>query len=124
VNTSNKSATDKIKKVPKPWGYEIWWAQTEKYIGKILHVNKGHSMSFQYHREKDETLYVHSGNIVLEIENEDGVREKMNLRPGDAYRITPLTRHRITALEDSDILEASTHEVDDIVRLEDNYGRV
>ena len=81
-------------------------------------------MSFQYHREKDETLYVHSGNIVLEIENEDGVREKMNLMPGDAYRITPLTRHRITALEDSDILEASTHEVDDIVRLEDNYGRV
>ncbi len=122
--SSSKFATDKIKRVHKPWGYEIWWAQNEKYVGKILHVNKGHSLSFQYHRVKDETLYLQSGKIVLEIENPQGVRENINLIPGEAFRVLPLVKHRITAVEDSDILEASTPEVDDIVRLEDNYGRV
>jgi quercetin dioxygenase-like cupin family protein len=113
-----------IKKVPKPWGYEIWWALTDRYVGKILHINKGHSLSYQYHSVKDETIYLQSGEMILEMEESGKPREEIRLLPGDAIRITPTTRHRMTAIEDCDVLEVSTPEVEDVIRLEDRYGRV
>ncbi|MER3447015.1 MAG: cupin [Candidatus Dadabacteria bacterium] len=113
-----------IKKVPKPWGYEIWWALTDKYVGKILHINKSHSLSFQYHNVKDETIYLYTGEMIIEIEEIGKTRETIKLTAGDCIRITPLTKHRMTAVEDCDVLEVSTPEVEDIVRLEDKYGRV
>lgn len=116
--------TDHVKRVEKPWGYELWWALTEKYVGKILHVNKGQSLSYQYHEVKDETIYLHNGELLLEIEEVGGKREEQVMKTGSAIRITPYTKHRMTALTDCDILEASTPEVEDVVRLEDKYGRV
>lgn len=112
-----------VKRVHKPWGYEIWWASTEKYVGKILHINKNHSLSYQFHSVKDETIYVYSGEIMLESEEIGKPKEIIRLLPGDARRIRPLTRHRMTAIAESDLIEVSTPEVDDLVRLEDNYGR-
>jgi len=115
---------DQVKRVEKPWGYELWWALTEKYVGKILHIDKGQSLSYQYHEVKDETIYLHNGELLLEIEEVDGKREEQVMKPGSAIRITPFTKHRMTAMTDCDILEASTPEVEDVVRLEDKYGRV
>jgi len=115
--------TNDIKRVEKPWGYELWWALTEKYVGKILHINKGESLSYQYHEVKDETIYLHKGEMRLEIEEVGGEREETVMKAGSAIRITPFTKHRMTAITNCDILEASTPEVEDIVRLEDKYGR-
>jgi mannose-6-phosphate isomerase len=117
-------AQGEFKRIPKPWGYEIWWATTEKYVGKILHINKNHSLSYQFHKVKDETIYVYSGEIILELEEVGKPKETVRLLPGDARRITPLTKHRMTAIAESDLIEVSTPEVDDLERLEDNYGRV
>ena len=113
-----------MKKVQKPWGYEIWWAVTDKYLGKILHINKSHSLSYQYHEIKDETIYLYSGEILLEIEEVDKPREVKRLTAGESLRITPLTKHRMTAIEDSDVIEVSTPEYEDLVRLDDKYGRI
>ena len=124
MSEETKSRTCIIKNVQKPWGYEIWWALTDKYVGKILHINKGQSLSYQYHNVKDETIYLYSGEMILEIEEVGKPREIIRLLSGDAIRITPLTRHRMTAAEDCDVLEVSTPEVEDVVRLEDKYGRV
>lgn len=110
------------KKVKKPWGYELIWAHTDRYVGKILHVHQGESLSYQYHKVKDETIYLLRGLMELEMGNERG-REKRRLGPGACVRITPGTRHRMTAVEDCDIVEVSTPELDDVVRLEDRYGR-
>jgi mannose-6-phosphate isomerase len=111
-------------RVDKPWGYELRWAITDRYAGKILHVKKGESLSLQYHLRKDEYLYVVSGGVDMEIGGEDGALATHRMRPGDTLHITPGTRHRLTAVEDSDIFEVSTPEIDDVVRLEDRYGRV
>jgi len=110
--------------VPKPWGHEIIWAHTARYVGKILHVRAGESLSLQYHRQKEETLRVLSGALALEVGAEDEARQTVRLGPGDGWHIPPGTRHRMTALEDTDVLEVSTPELDDVVRLEDRYGRV
>ena len=109
--------------VPKPWGHETIWARTDRYVGKILHVRKGESLSYQYHRVKEETIRVLAGLLELEVASPDGPRQTVRLGPGDGWHIGPGTRHRMTALEDTDILEASTTELDDVVRLEDRYGR-
>jgi mannose-6-phosphate isomerase-like protein (cupin superfamily) len=109
-------------RVDKPWGYELIWAHTDKYVGKILHVNKGESLSYQYHKIKDETIYLLGGSLDLEIGDEKS-RQTHRMKPGDCYRISPGTRHRMTAVEDCDILESSTPELDDVIRLEDRYGR-
>ncbi|MGH7817760.1 MAG: cupin domain-containing protein, partial [Candidatus Binatia bacterium] len=108
--------------VAKPWGYELIWAQTERYVGKILHINKGESLSYQYHRVKDETIRLLSGVLELDVES-DGERRKLRLAPGDCLHIVPLMKHRMIAVEDCDVLEVSTPELDDVVRLEDRYGR-
>ena len=112
-----------MRRVPKPWGEEIIYAENEKYAGKILVVRKGESLSLQYHNRKDETLYLYRGLVRLWIEEEGVLREK-TLSPGEACRVLPGTRHRILALEDAEILEVSTPELDDVVRLEDRYGRI
>lgn len=112
-----------VRRVDKPWGHEIIWAHTERYVGKVLFVKAGERLSLQYHEKKDETVYVLSGKMVFEVGPKDGAREDLIMKAGDSYRITPLTTHRMIALEDTQILEASTPELDDVVRLEDKYGR-
>jgi quercetin dioxygenase-like cupin family protein len=112
-----------VSRVEKPWGYELHWAKTDRYVGKVIHVNRGHALSLQYHNRKDETIYLWSGKLLFEIEVE-GRLQASELAPGDAVHVTPGTVHRMTAIEDSDIFEVSTPELDDVVRLEDRYGRV
>jgi quercetin dioxygenase-like cupin family protein len=109
-------------RVPKPWGYELHWAKTDRYVGKLIHVNKGHALSLQYHNKKDETIYLHAGLLLFEIQ-EDGKLVQREMKPGDRIHVPPPTVHRMTALEDCDIFEVSTPELDDVVRLEDRYGR-
>ena len=111
-----------VTRVDKPWGHELHWAKTDRYVGKVLHVKAGHALSLQYHNRKDETMYLYSGKMVLETEQQ-GELVKREMRPGDSVHITPKTVHRITAVEDCDVLEVSTPELDDVVRLEDRYGR-
>ena len=110
------------QKVEKPWGYELIWAHTERYVGKILHIKKGESLSYQYHVVKDETIRLLSGVLDMDIEI-DGKADKLTLKPGESLHITPGMKHRMIAVEDCDVLEVSTPELDDVVRLEDRYGR-
>jgi len=111
-----------IRRVPKPWGYELIFAHTDRYVGKVLHVNRGESLSLQYHEMKDETLYVVEGELRLTIEH-DGDRRELTLRKGEAFHIPPRMIHRMEAVVDTDVAEVSTPELDDVVRLEDRYGR-
>jgi len=113
----------KPNRVKKPWGYELIWARTDRYVGKVLHINKGECLSYQYHRVKDESIQLLAGAMELEVEDQ-GERKRLQLKPGDCFRIRPQMNHRMTALEDCDVLEVSTPELDDVVRLEDRYGRV
>jgi mannose-6-phosphate isomerase len=110
------------RRVEKPWGYELIWAHTERYVGKLLHVKQGHKLSLQYHNQKDETIHVQSGKLLFVVDEGQGLIEKQ-MNPGESYHIKPLTKHRMVALTDCDILEVSTPELDDVVRLEDAYGR-
>ena len=112
-----------IQHIPKPWGYELIFAKTDRYVGKILHINRGECLSLQYHEMKDETLYVVEGELRLTIEHEGDRRELMLLK-GEAFHIPPRLIHRMEAVVDTDVAEVSTTELDDIVRLEDRYGRV
>ena len=112
-----------IRKVEKPWGYELIFAHTDRYVGKVLHVDAGHALSLQYHEVKDETLFLTDGEVELQVE-EDGKMVTTVLRGGESYRIKPFTKHRMVAGENGcDIIEVSTPELDDVVRLEDRYGR-
>ncbi len=105
-------------RVDKPWGYELRWATTDRYLGKVLHVNRGEALSLQYHVRKDESILVASGSIDLELED-----RVYRLGPGDTAHIPPGARHRMTAIEDCDIFEVSTPDIEDVVRLDDRYGR-
>jgi len=108
-----------IKKVMKPWGWELWFAYTERYVGKIIFIRKGHRLSKQYHRRKHETVFAHEGRWVLEING-----RKRRMRPGMRAEIAPRVVHRFCApFEDVRLLEVSTPQVEDVVRLEDDYGR-
>ena len=113
----------RTQRVDKPWGHETLWALTDRYVGKVLFVRAGESLSLQYHREKDETLSVLSGRILLEWGSSEDALTKEDLGPGECLHVTPGTRHRLTAVEDAHVLEASTTELDDVVRLSDRYGR-
>jgi len=115
-------ALEDIRRVPKPWGYELIFARTDRYVGKILHVNKGESLSLQYHEMKEETLFVVTGELRLTIEYK-GDRREFPLRAGEAFHIPPGVIHRMEAVRDTDVAEVSTPELDDVVRLEDRYGR-
>ena len=111
-----------VVRVDKPWGFELLWAKTDRYVGKIIHVNAGHALSLQYHNVKTETVYLASGRVRYEI-GDTVSRRVVDLLPGDRLHIPAGTVHRVTALEDADIFEVSTPEIDDVVRLEDRYGR-
>jgi mannose-6-phosphate isomerase len=111
-----------VRRVEKPWGYELIWAHTNRYVGKVLHVNEGHKLSLQYHNVKDETIHLESGRLLLVVDEGKGLIER-ELKVGESYHIIPGTKHRMVALADCDILEVSTPELDDVVRLEDAYGR-
>ena len=117
----------KTRTVDKPWGNELIWAVTDRYVGKILHIKKGHSLSLQYHNKKDETIYLHAGRMLFEIGEAGNEKtkalSKREMKPGEKVHVTPLTVHRMTAIEDCDIFEVSTPELEDVVRLEDRYGR-
>lgn len=111
------------RRIEKPWGYELIWAHTDRYVGKILHIERGEALSLQYHRVKDETLHVLSGSLELQISDTDDALETLQLLPGESIHLPPGRRHRLTARETCDVLEASTTELDDVVRLADRYGR-
>lgn len=110
--------------INKPWGHENIWIETAYYIGKILYINKGHRISRQYHNQKTETFLVLSGELTLEI-GQGKEMQTLHLKPGEVYHCPSLTIHRMIAAGDSDVevIEVSTPQLTDIVRLEDNYGR-
>ena len=128
VNSPNLDSLDhwafEVKKVEKPWGHELIWALTDVYCGKVLFVKAGHSLSLQFHREKDESWLVQSGRAKLELgEAGESVLKEEVISAGAAFHYPPGTVHRVTAIEDTTILEVSTPQLDDVVRLEDAYGR-
>jgi len=112
------------RRIEKPWGYELIWAEQPRYVGKILHIRRECQLSYQFHRLKDETIYVLDGVLELEVADGDGPRRCLRLGPGQSFHVPPGLRHRLTAVETCTVLEASTAELDDIVRLEDRYGRI
>lgn len=116
------SGRESITRVPKPWGHETIWAKTEAYVGKILHIKAGEALSVQYHRIKDETVYLLSGHLLYRVWNGDTPVD-VDLKVGEAYRITPGTVHQMEAVTDCELLEVSTPHLDDVVRLKDRYGR-
>lgn len=112
------------QRVEKPWGYELIWANTDRYVGKVLHVDAGHALSLQYHERKDETIHVLRGQMRFWAgPSVDELRE-ITLAEGESYRVVPGTVHRMEAVTDVDILEASTADLNDVVRIEDRYGRI
>ena len=112
------------RRVDKPWGHELIWAETDAYVGKLLFVRAGESISLQFHREKDESWLVQSGRAKLELGSAgDAMLKQEVIGPGASFRFRPGTVHRLSALEDTTIVEVSTPQLDDVVRLEDRYGR-
>jgi mannose-6-phosphate isomerase len=111
------------RRVEKPWGWELVWAEAEDYVGKLLFVKAGESLSLQYHEVKDESWLVHEGRATLELGEVGGALESFEIVSGDAFRYRPGTVHRVTAIEDTLVVEVSTPHFDDVVRLEDRYGR-
>jgi mannose-6-phosphate isomerase-like protein (cupin superfamily) len=116
-------ATTQPRRVEKPWGYELIWAHTDRYVAKILHVNAGHALSLQYHERKDETLYLLSGEMRFWAGLSADALQQIPFAAGKCFHVATGTVHRMEAVTDIDILEASTPELDDVVRLEDRYGR-
>ncbi len=115
-----------VIKVPKPWGHETIWARSDRYVGKILHINAGHELSVQFHNRKDETIHLLSGEIIYRVQQDASKKDRLDdvkLKVGESFRITPGTVHQMVAVTDCDVLEVSTPELDDVVRLSDKYGR-
>jgi quercetin dioxygenase-like cupin family protein len=113
----------RMRRVEKPWGHELIWAETDRYVRKILHIKAGERLSLQYHQKKMETILVSSGRMEFEYFAEGQPPQKRVLAPGESFHIVPGLRHRMIAVEDTDVFEVSTPELDDVVRLEDRYGR-
>ena len=111
-----------VKRVPKPWGHELIWAHTDRYVGKIIHIKAGHELSVQYHNRKDETVHLLSGELLYRVHDGSELRD-VGLKAGESFRVTPGTIHQMVAITDCDVLEASTPDLDDVVRLSDRYGR-
>lgn len=111
-----------MRRIEKPWGYELVWAETDRYVGKLLHIRAGEKLSRQYHERKEETFFVRSGEMDLEI-GRPPHHETQRMRPNDAYHCQPKVVHRMIAITDVDVIEVSTPDLDDVVRLEDDYGR-
>lgn len=111
-----------MRRVNKPWGYGIIWAETDRYVGKVLHITAGQKLSRQYHVKKDETFLIEAGEMDLEIGQGAELRV-LRMKARDSYHCSPRTVHRMVAVTDVDVIEVSTPELDDVVRLEDAYGR-
>ena len=111
------------RRVEKPWGYELIWAETTGYVGKLLHIQAGEALSLQYHEQKDETIHLLSGEIRFSAGSSVSDLEDINLRAGESFHVSTGTVHRMIAITDCDVLEVSTPHLDDVVRLEDRYGR-
>ena len=111
-----------IRRIPKPWGEEILFAHTDRYAGKVLRVQAGHALSLQYHERKDEALYLHEGRVSLESGAAGALATRV-LEPGESIHLPAGTHHRLTAITDAVLFEVSTPELDDVVRLDDRYGR-
>lgn len=114
---------DERVRVEKPWGYELIWAHTDRYVGKLIAIRAGQRLSLQYHQKKDEAIYVIQGRLRLHLANTDGVIELHELGPGASWRIDVGRTHRFEAISDVQLVEVSTPELDDVVRLEDDFGR-
>jgi mannose-6-phosphate isomerase len=117
-------ALQPVRRIDKPWGYELVYAITDRYCGKVLFIRAGEALSLQFHRRKDETIYVHDGRAELIVGRPGLEPVSILAKPGDSFRLQPRTIHRLRAVEDTLLLEVSTPELDDVVRLEDRYGRV
>ncbi len=117
-------AKQSIQRVEKPWGHELIWAKTKDYVGKILFIKKGHKLSLQYHRQKEETIFLQTGKMCFVFENETGNLDEIILLPGESHHIATGKKHRMIAIEDCSVFEVSTPQLDDVVRIEDGYGRV
>jgi mannose-6-phosphate isomerase-like protein (cupin superfamily) len=111
------------RRVEKPWGHELIWVVTDRYVGKVIHIDQGRRLSLQYHRQKDESVFVIRGRLRLHLENQSGEMGFRDLAEGEFERVPVGRRHRFEALEDVDVIEVSTPELDDVVRVEDDYGR-
>ncbi len=111
-----------MRRVDKPWGHELIWAHTDRYVGKVLSIRAGHKLSRQYHERKEETLFVTKGTMLLEVGPASAIERKV-MSPGDVFHVAPGTIHRMIAETDVEVMEVSTPELDDVVRLEDAYGR-
>jgi len=112
-----------VRRVEKPWGYEILWAKTGRYAGKLLHIHAGHALSYQFHRTKEESIYVLSGTLRLHWSGDDSAPRVEEFAPGGGFHVRPGLRHRFEAVGEVELLEVSTPELDDVVRLDDRYGR-
>jgi mannose-6-phosphate isomerase-like protein (cupin superfamily) len=123
VSSASERYSASQRRVEKPWGWELVWAETEHYAGKLLFVRAGEALSLQYHERKDESWLVREGRARLELGEVGGELEAVEIRAGDAFRFRPGTVHRVTALEDTLVVEVSTPQLDDVVRVEDRYGR-
>jgi mannose-6-phosphate isomerase-like protein (cupin superfamily) len=110
-------------RVPKPWGHELIWAQTERYVGKIIVIEAGKRLSLQYHEQKDESILVIGGRLRLHLEDDDGAMSTIELGPGEHRRVPVGRRHRFEAIERTELIEVSSPETWDVVRVEDDYGR-
>lgn len=111
-----------VARISKPWGYELHWARTDRYVGKVLHIEAGHALSLQYHNRKDETILLWEGRLRFEIGQGPDARV-WEMTAGERVHVPPGTVHRMTAIGDCTLIEVSTPELDDVVRLEDRYGR-
>jgi mannose-6-phosphate isomerase-like protein (cupin superfamily) len=114
---------DSVEKTDKPWGYELLWARTRSYAAKILHIKEGHKLSLQYHQRKEETMLLYSGRMLLVLEDDRGELREIYVEPGESHHIPAGRRHRMIALKDCEVFEVSTNDLDDVVRIEDAYGR-
>ena len=111
------------RRVDKPWGHELIWAHTGRYVGKLLVIETGKRLSFQYHEAKDEWIHVLEGRLLLTLENAAGVVEERELGPGEGSRVPVGRKHRYAAIERATLIEVSTPELDDVIRLSDDFGR-
>ncbi len=121
-----KEAMDKSEaatRVDKPWGHELIWALTDRYIGKIIFIEAGKRLSLQYHEEKEESIFVLEGRMVLQLEDSDGELQSIEMEDGDSHRIPVGARHRFSAVKDTKLVEVSSPEIEDVVRVEDDFGR-
>jgi mannose-6-phosphate isomerase len=124
VRMTKQQWVSAVRRVDKPWGHEEWFALVDgRFCGKVIFVREGHALSLQYHEVKEETVSVQTGRLLFEVGASERALESFELLPGESVHLRPGTRHRMTALEDTVVLEASTTELDDVVRLEDRYGR-